>query len=72
MAQLDCWDVVSNRDEDNKQRDQIEESQGQKKNERDVEDVTYDDKPQELVKVAIAFKTLQLLGQGTSQFYGLA
>jgi len=68
--ELAYGDVISNRDEDNKRRDEIEESEEKFVNDKDLEDVSYDDKLQELVKLAIAFKTLQLLGQVLRNFTG--
>jgi predicted MPP superfamily phosphohydrolase len=66
--ELECGEADNHRDDHNRKQDTAEE-QSSFVTTDDV-DVTYDEKLQEIVKITIAFKTLQILGQVLRNFTG--
>jgi hypothetical protein len=66
--ELECWDTTSHREEHNRKMDAAVEEEVNAP--FDPETTTYDERLQLLVKLSIAFKTLQLLGQILRNFTG--
>lgn len=65
---LECGVPSENRDEHNRRQDEAEESTPPLPVEEG--DVKYDEKLQDLIKITISFKTLQILGQVIRNFTG--